>query len=138
MKLLLSLVLPWALSHIDEVIEALAKHAGVDAQIAGMLADIAGAVVEGSRAIAEARPDMSTEEGAELVAVEISRALDEADELPMWADWTEAERDDYISALSVLVLGTLRMARAGNKPKRAIKREIKRVVMPRILKGLKL
>jgi len=140
MKFMLSLLLPWALSNVDKVLEqaipAVAEHAGLDDQAADLLVAVVPTIIDGAREIAATKPNLSTEEGAAIVVAEVIQALDAADDLPIWNEWTEAERDKYIEALGIVVLGTLRMARGNGKPKRVLRRHLQRVVLPAIKKRL--
>ena len=138
MKLLLPLILPWLVDHIDEaaelVIPALGERFGVDAGVVDLLVQTIPEVVDAARQVAEERPDLSSAEGAAIVVGEVRAVLDAADDLPVWADWTEAERDELLDAFVVVARAAFRVARdgAGTKDIRQGKRELRRLLRDRL------
>jgi len=142
-----SILVPWALDHIDEAIDlvlpVVVRELGMEEQAADIASAVVPSVIEAGQTILRERPDLGTEEGAALIVAELRDTLDVlADDWPVLRTWTEADRDAYIHAIATTTLYTLRVIREARSKdvrirRRVLRKTIQRELMPKVMQGLK-
>jgi hypothetical protein len=109
-KLMLPFVLSYFADHSDEAAEQLAKHLNLPVGPVLMVAGVLAGGVEVADVIRKERPDLSTEEGLELLEVVIRTALDEhSDDLPAVRRLSEEESDEFAHAVASLIVLSIKM-----------------------------